>query len=162
MTWKRILGTTVITAALTVGTSSAVLAGEIAPAAANSDTAVSTMDEEYPGKHVIRSREAWAKFKEEAASKPAFLLYSSPAWCGPCRQAEPMLNKVTKEGGGAFLMATINDQQMRYTDIGKPPGFRGWPSVYAYKDGRPVGQSVTHPLNGERAHRSWLKQWLGV
>lgn len=149
MSRMTIAGATVFAAALTFGATAATAAEQ-------------TPGSEHPHKIVVTSAQVWSQVKEMSATQPTFLLYSSPAWCGPCRQAEPMLNKTAAEGQGKFTMVTITDKQVPFAGGSTPPGFKGWPSVYAFKDGQANTQSMTHPMSGEAAHKAWLKKWLGV
>jgi putative thioredoxin len=57
-------------------------------------------------------------------------------WCGPCKQLGPILERTVRATNGAVRMVKVNidenpqiQQQMRVQSI---------PTVYAFKDGRPV------------------------
>jgi putative thioredoxin len=58
------------------------------------------------------------------------------AWCGPCRQLTPALEKAVRAAGGAVKLVKI--------DVDKNPAYAGQlrvqsiPTVYAFVDGQPV------------------------
>ncbi|HEX4199149.1 MAG TPA: thioredoxin [Caulobacteraceae bacterium] len=58
------------------------------------------------------------------------------AWCGPCKQLTPALEKAVTAAKGAVKLVKI--------DVDKNPGYAGQlrvqsiPTVYAFKDGKPV------------------------
>ena len=58
------------------------------------------------------------------------------AWCGPCKQLTPLLEKLVRAANGAVRLVKINvdenpqiAQQLRIQSI---------PTVYAFKNGQPV------------------------
>ncbi len=79
------------------------------------------------------------------------------AWCGPCKQLTPILEKVVKSYGGKVRMVTIN--------VDEHPGIAGQlriqslPTVYAFRDGRPLdGFMGAQP---ENAVRAFVERLLG-
>jgi len=58
------------------------------------------------------------------------------AWCGPCKQLTPLLEKIVKSYGGKVRLVKIN--------VDEHPGIAGQlriqslPTVYAFRDGRPL------------------------
>lgn len=71
------------------------------------------------------------------ASKDALIIVDFwAAWCGPCKQLTPILEKVVKSYRGKVRLVKINAdenqallQQLRIQSL---------PTVYAFKDGRPL------------------------
>ena len=57
-------------------------------------------------------------------------------WCGPCKQLTPTLEKVVNEAGGAVKLVKINIDEN--PGIAGQMGVRSVPTVFAFKDGRPV------------------------
>jgi putative thioredoxin len=72
------------------------------------------------------------------------------AWCGPCKQLTPILEKVVKSYKGKVRLVKIN--------VDEHPGIAGQlriqslPTVYAFRDGRPLdGFMGAQPESGVRA-----------
>ncbi len=79
------------------------------------------------------------------------------AWCGPCKQLTPILEKVVKSYGGKVRLVTIN--------VDEHPGIAGQlhiqslPTVYAFRDGRPFdGFMGAQP---ESAVRAFIERLIG-
>jgi putative thioredoxin len=79
------------------------------------------------------------------------------AWCGPCKQLTPMLEKVVKSYAGKVRLVKIN--------VDEHPGIAGQlrvqslPTVYAFRDGRPLdGFMGAQP---ESAIRAFVDRLVG-
>jgi putative thioredoxin len=79
------------------------------------------------------------------------------AWCGPCKQLTPVLEKVVKSYGGKVRLVKIN--------VDEHPGIAGQlrvqslPTVYAFRDGRPLdGFMGAQP---ESAVRAFVDRLIG-
>ncbi len=79
------------------------------------------------------------------------------AWCGPCKQLTPILEKVVMSYGGKVRLVTIN--------VDEHPGIAGQlriqslPTVYAFRDGRPLdGFMGAQP---ESAVRAFIERLIG-
>ncbi len=57
-------------------------------------------------------------------------------WCGPCKQLGPVLEKVVREANGAVRMVKLNIDEN--PDIAQQLRVQSIPTVYAFKDGRPI------------------------
>jgi len=72
----------------------------------------------------------------EASRSVPVLVDFWAAWCGPCKQLTPILEKVVKSYGGKVRLVKIN--------VDEHPGIAGQlriqslPTVYAFRDGRPL------------------------
>ncbi|MEW5962649.1 MAG: thioredoxin [Pseudomonadota bacterium] len=78
----------------------------------------------------------FAKDVIEASKQGPVLVDFWAAWCGPCKQLTPVLEKVVKSYNGKVKLVKIN--------IDEHPGIAGQmrvqsiPTVYAFRDGRPL------------------------
>lgn len=58
------------------------------------------------------------------------------SWCAPCKQLMPLLEQLTQEYNGLFLLAKVNaDEQAAIT---QQLGIRSLPTVMFFKDGQPI------------------------
>lgn len=77
-------------------------------------------------------------------------------WCEPCKSLMPVLEKLSEEFGGDFLLAKINadDQQMLASQF----GVRSLPTVMVVKDGQPIDGFAG--LKSEQEVRDLLSKYL--
>jgi putative thioredoxin len=99
----------------------------------------------------------FAKDVIEASRKALVIVDFWAAWCGPCKQLTPILEKVVKSYGGKVRLVTIN--------VDEHPGIAGQlrvqslPTVYAFRDGRPLdGFMGAQP---ESAVRAFIERLIG-
>jgi putative thioredoxin len=65
------------------------------------------------------------------------------AWCGPCKQLGPILEKVAKERSGAFVLAKIDvDANQVGNALLQAVRSQGIPTVVAFRDGEPVSMFI--------------------
>ncbi len=57
-------------------------------------------------------------------------------WCGPCKTLGPMLEKLVKRAGGLIKMVKVSIDDNK--NLGAQLRVQSVPTVYAFKDGRPV------------------------
>ena len=100
---------------------------------------------------------AFAKDVIEASRTALVIVDFWAAWCGPCKQLTPILEKVVQSYGGKVRMVTIN--------VDEHPGIAGQlriqslPTVYAFRDGRPLdGFMGAQP---ESAVRAFIERLIG-
>src|SRR5262245_31829389 len=93
---------------------------------------------------------------EASRQVPVVVDFWAP-WCGPCKELNPLLEKVVKSYGGKVRLVKIN--------VDEHPGIAGQlrvqslPTVYAFRDGRPLdGFMGAQP---ESAIRAFVDRLLG-
>lgn len=71
------------------------------------------------------------------ASKEALVLVDFwAAWCGPCRQLAPLLEKVVRSYGGKVRLVKIDTDE--HQALAGQMRIQSLPTVYAFRDGRPL------------------------
>jgi len=79
------------------------------------------------------------------------------AWCGPCKQLTPLLEKVVKSYGGKVRLVKINVDE--HPAIAGQLRIQSLPTVYAFRDGRPLdGFMGAQP---ESAIRAFIDRIVG-
>jgi putative thioredoxin len=100
---------------------------------------------------------SFAKDVIEASRAVPVIVDFWAAWCGPCKQLTPVLEKVVKSYAGKVRLVKIN--------VDEHPGIAGQlrvqslPTVYAFRDGRPLdGFMGAQP---ESAIRAFVDRLVG-
>jgi putative thioredoxin len=79
------------------------------------------------------------------------------AWCGPCKQLTPLIEKVVKSYGGKVRLVKINVDE--HPAIAGQLRVQSLPTVYAFRDGRPLdGFTGAQP---ESAIRAFIDRIVG-
>ncbi|MEQ1578403.1 MAG: thioredoxin [Hyphomicrobium sp.] len=78
----------------------------------------------------------FAKDVIEASRTALVLVDFWAAWCGPCKQLTPVLEKVVKSYGGKVQLVKINADE--HPAISGQLRVQSLPTVYAFRDGRPL------------------------
>jgi putative thioredoxin len=93
----------------------------------------------------------------EASQSALVLVDFWAAWCGPCKQLTPLLEKVVRSYGGRVRLVTINVDE--HPAIAGQLRIQSLPTVYAFRDGRPLdGFMGAQP---ETAIRAFIDRLVG-
>jgi putative thioredoxin len=76
------------------------------------------------------------------------------AWCGPCRQLSPILERLARDANGEWVLAKIDVDSN--PNIATGFGVQGIPAVHAFRNGREVARFVG--ALPEEQVRAWLEQ----
>ncbi len=100
---------------------------------------------------------SFAKDVIEASRHALVLVDFWAAWCGPCKQLTPIIEKVVKTYGGKVRLVKINTDE--HPGIAGQLRIQSLPTVYAFRDGRPLdGFMGAQP---ESAVRSFIDRLVG-
>ncbi|WP_339777253.1 thioredoxin [uncultured Thalassospira sp.] len=72
---------------------------------------------------------------EPSMEGPVVVDFWAP-WCGPCKTLTPIIEKVTREAGGRVKLVKIDIDKNQ--DLAIQLRIQSVPTVYAFKEGRPV------------------------
>ncbi|MDX3927492.1 MAG: thioredoxin [Shinella sp.] len=72
---------------------------------------------------------------EASRQQPVLVDFWAP-WCGPCKQLQPIIEKVVKEGAGRVKLVKLNIDE--HPSIPGQLGIQSIPAVVAFVGGRPV------------------------
>ena len=98
-----------------------------------------------------------ANFQQEVLESPVPVVVDFwAAWCGPCRQIAPALEKLAAEFDGRVKVAKLNIDDER--DLAARYNIRAIPAVLAFKGGEVVDDRVG--VRREQEYREWFQSLL--
>ncbi len=77
-----------------------------------------------------------ANFDRHLAAETPLLVDFWAAWCGPCKQLTPVLEKLVRSYGGKVRLVKINVDENQA--IAAQLRVQSLPTVYAFRDGQPL------------------------
>jgi putative thioredoxin len=99
----------------------------------------------------------FAKDVIEASKDSLVLVDFWAAWCGPCKQLAPVLEKVVKSYGGKVRLVKLDTDA--HPTVASQLRVQSLPTVYAFRDGRPLdGFTGAQP---ESVLREFIDRLLG-
>ncbi|MFM1816367.1 MAG: hypothetical protein RLZ98_3062 [Pseudomonadota bacterium] len=102
--------------------------------------------------------QAFAQDVIQASQSALVLVDFWAAWCGPCKQLTPVLEKVVKAYGGKVRLVKLNVDE--HPAIPGQLRIQSLPTVYAFRDGRPLdGFMGAQP---ESAIKEFIDRLLGA
>jgi putative thioredoxin len=78
------------------------------------------------------------------------------AWCGPCRQLGPILEKLAQDYNGRFVLAKVDTE--RDPELAGQFGVRSIPAVFGFRDGKAIDAFVG--VQPESVIRTWLDRLM--
>lgn len=79
------------------------------------------------------------------------------AWCGPCKMAAPVLDKLSDEFSGKVVIVKIDVDE--HPKSGGTYGVLSIPTIIAFNDGKEVTRKVG--FGGENGYRQMIDRVLG-
>lgn len=98
--------------------------------------------------------------KDVVNSKVPVLVDFYADWCGPCKLAEPIMEKLSDEYAGKASVVKIDVDEPDNRAIAAEHGVMSIPTVILYSEGKIVAKQIG--FIGEDGYRQLLEQGLGA
>lgn len=92
---------------------------------------------------------------DKAGKKPVFVDFYAE-WCGPCKLAAPVIDKLSGVYKDSAILAKLNVDENR--EIAQEYGVQSIPTVIIFKNGEEVDRKIGFP--GEAGYKQMLDQAL--
>jgi thioredoxin 1 len=93
--------------------------------------------------------------KAKADGQPVFVDFYAE-WCGPCKMAAPIVDKLAGDYQGKAVIAKVNVDENK---VAKDYGVMSIPTVVMIKDGEEIDRKIGFP--GEQGYIEMIDQALG-
>jgi thioredoxin 2 len=90
----------------------------------------------------------------EAAPVPVLVDFWAP-WCGPCRMAAPIVDRIAREAAGRLLVVKLNSDD--YPDASRSARVQGIPTFVIFRDGKEIARQTGLPSGA--ALKSWVERY---
>lgn len=108
-----------------------------------------------PAGHIV-GRDEFQKQVVEAKMPVMVDFYAD--WCGPCKMAEPVLNKLADEFAGKATVVKLDVDNPDNQEMVRSHQVMSIPTVVVYKDGKEVSRDIG--FIGEDNYRNMIKNNL--
>lgn len=78
-------------------------------------------------------------------------------WCGPCKLAAPIIDRLSGEYQDQILIAKLDTDE--FSDVARQYGVMSIPTVIVFKDGKEFERKIGFP--GEEGYRQMVGKALG-
>jgi thioredoxin 1 len=78
-------------------------------------------------------------------------------WCGPCKLAAPIIDKLAGEFQGQIVIAKLDTDE--FSDVARNNGVMSIPTVIVFKDGKEFDRQIGFP--GEEGYRRMVSKAIG-
>jgi len=93
---------------------------------------------------------------DKAGDKPVMVDFYAE-WCGPCKIAAPIIDKLSVEYKGKAVIAKLDTEEDH--DIAQKYGIMSIPTVLIFKKGQEVARKIGFP--GEPVYRQMIEAAIG-
>jgi thioredoxin 2 len=90
----------------------------------------------------------------ESAPVPVLVDFWAP-WCGPCRMAAPIVDRIAREAAGRLLVVKVNSDD--YPEASRSARVQGIPTFVIFRDGNEIARQTGLPPGG--ALKNWVERY---